>query len=249
MFQRIIQWKDAMNTYDLRGAVEISHFELVKDINWYLRRGGNNRNLGIEILEKWTHLISIATPHMAEDWWKQLGNDDLIAGRKLSTPDSLSRDEEISIESEVYLRSFLEQGRKVAKIASKHLDGALESAIVHISRPWRNKLAIAAINHLNEGNNIKTFAQKLANLDFAQGDMRGEIMAFWGKRMLPQIFKWSDAEKSMITGGLDEALVLENASQFICSELGISSIVIEAGVDDFGRSSNAFPLTPAIVYS
>ena len=96
---------------------------------------------------------------------------------------------------------------------------------------------------------MKAFAGELAKLEFAQGENRGEVMAFWGKRMLPQIFKWSDAEKAMIVGDLDERYVLEKASKFICSELGISSISIEAGVDDVGRSSTALPLAPAVVYS
>ena len=247
--QRIIQWKEAMETYDLRGAVETSHFELVKDINWYIRRGGNNRNVGLEILHSWTHMISIATPHLAEDWWKMLGNEDLIAGRFFETPEKLHSEEMRKLEDEAYLRSFLEQGRKVAKIASKHVEGSLSSAVVHVSRPWRRKLATSAIQFLEDGNNVKAFAGELAKLEFAQGENRGEVMAFWGKRMLPQIFKWSDAEKAMIVGDLDERYVLEKASKFICSELGISSISIEAGVDDVGRSSTALPLAPAIVYS
>jgi len=86
-------------------------------------------------------------------------------------------------------------------------------------------------------------------MPFAQGENKGEIMAFWGKRMLPQIFKWSDEEKAMISGSLNEAEVLQNASSFICTELGISAVTIEAGITDIGRSGTALPLAPAIVYS
>ena len=247
--QRIIQWKNSMENYDLRGAVETSHFELVKDINWYLRRGGNNREIGLQILQNWTHMISIATPHLAEDWWKTLGNADLVAGRVFETPDKLTKSEMRSLEDESYLRSFLEQGRKVAKIASKHIDGDFQAATVHIARPWRRDLACNAISFIEQGNNVKSFVQELAKMPFAQGENKGEIMAFWGKRMLPQIFKWSDDEKAMISGSLNEAEVLQNASTFICNELGISTITIEAGVDDVGRSGTAMPLAPAIVYS
>jgi len=247
--QRIIQWKKSMENYDLRGAVETSHFELVKDINWYLRRGGNNREIGLKILQNWTHMISIATPHLAEDWWKTLGNSDLVAGRIFETPDELTPSEMRSLEDESYLRSFLEQGRKVAKIAAKHIDGELQAATVHIARPWRRDLACNAISFIEEGKNVKTFVQELANMPFAQGENKGEIMAFWGKRMLPQIFKWSDEEKAMISGSLNEAEVLQNASSFICTELGISAVTIEAGITDIGRSGTALPLAPAIVYS
>ena len=247
--QRCIQWQGAMDSYDLRGAVDASHFDLIKDINWYRRRGGENLEVGREILEVWTHMISIATPHIAEDWWRMLGHSDLVAGRVFDTPGDLAVEELTALEAETYLRAFLEQARKVAKVASKHIGGNPSNAIVHISRPWRRELAQAAISHLESGANVKTFAASLATLPFAQGEMRGEVMGFWGKRMLPQIFKWSDDEKRMIVSSLDEGAILSAASVFICNELGISSVDIETGDFDIGRSGTAIPLAPSVIYS
>jgi len=247
--QRYNQWQDAMDSYDLRGAVDASHFDLVKDLNWYRRRGGENPEVGREILDVWCHMISVATPHLAEDWWKIMGNGDLIAGRTFTKPAELTSNEKSALEAETYLRSFLEQARKVAKVAIKHIGGPPESATVHTSRPWKRELAIAAINHVNSGGNVKAFAGILAELPFVNPDNKGEIMGFWGKRMLPQIFKWSDEEKTMICGNLDEGAILSAASGFICSDLGLSSIEIESGVIDVGRSSAAIPLAPSIVYS
>ena len=57
-------------------------------------------------------MISVATPHLAEDWWKVMGNDDLIAGRTLTNPENLTTEEKSALEAETYLRSFLEQARK-----------------------------------------------------------------------------------------------------------------------------------------
>ena len=247
--QRCLQWQDAMDNYDLRGAVDASHFDIIKDLNWYRRRGGDNPKLGKEILDVWTHMISIATPHIAEDWWKMLGNDDLIASRKMSLPGNLNSEEHNALEAESYLRTFLEQARKVAKVATKHIGGEPKSAIIHVSRPWKRELAKAAIYHITEGENVKTFAGKLANMSFVNSENRGEIMGFWGKRMLPQVFKWSDDEKLMISGDLNEERILINASNFICEELGLVSIEVEAGITDIGRSSAASPLAPSIVYS
>ena len=247
--QRYNQWQDAMESYDLRGAVDASHFDLVKDLNWYRRRGGENPEIGRKILDVWCHMISVATPHLAEDWWKIMGNDDLIAGRTFTKPADLTSNEKSALEAETYLRSFLEQARKVAKVAVKHIGGKPENATVHTSRPWKRELAIAAINHVKSGGNVKSFASILAELPFVKPDNKGEIMGFWGKRMLPQIFKWSDEEKAMICGNLDEGAILSAASGFICSDLGLSSIDIESGVVDVGRSSAAIPLAPSIVYS
>lgn len=246
--QRYGQWKNAMDNYDLRGAVDASHFDLVKDLNWYRRRGGENPEIGKEILNLWCHMISVATPHLAEDWWEMMGNQDLIAARTFPYPDEISADEISALEDEAYLRSFLEQARKVAKVAAKHIGGEPTSATVHISRPWKRNLAIAGISHVESGENIKMFAGKISDLEFVTSENKGEIMGFWGKRMLPQIFKWSDEEKSMICGSLDEGAVLSAASNFICADLGLGSIEIESGIVDVGRSSAAIPLAPSIVY-
>ena len=135
--QRYSQWQDAMDSYDLRGAVDASHFDLIKDLNWYRRRGGENPELGKEILDVWCHMISVATPHLAEDWWKVMGNNDLIAGRTLANPENLTLEEKSALEAETYLRSFLEQARKVAKVAVKHIGGQPNGAVIHISRPWK----------------------------------------------------------------------------------------------------------------
>ena len=44
--QRVNEWRELMECNDLRGAVEISHFEIQKDLNWYRRRGGKYKKLG-----------------------------------------------------------------------------------------------------------------------------------------------------------------------------------------------------------
>ena len=246
--QRMNEWRDAMQAYDLRGAVEVSHFDLVKDINWYRRRGGNNQAVGRKVLHCWTHMISTTSPHMAEDWWKMLGNEDLIAGRIFQIEAALEVNEQKALIDERYLRAFLELARKVSKVAEKHIGGPAKSAIVHITRPWKRILAQNAILHLESGENIKSFASKIQSISDLNNDNQGEVMSFWGKRMLPQVFKWSDEEKSMITGELDEGDSLKNAADFIKTELGLDSIEFETGELDIGRSASAMPLAPTIVY-
>ena len=81
--QRVAEFNQAMDTYDLRRAVEISHYELIKDINWYTRRGGNNSTVGRTILESWTYLISVSTPHLAEEWGRCLGWQQMVSASQM----------------------------------------------------------------------------------------------------------------------------------------------------------------------
>ena len=84
--QRCAEFQQAMDSFDLRRAVEISHYDLIKDINWYTRRGGENSDLAHQILVSWTHLISVSTPHLAEVWWQTFGMDGFVSGTEFDAP-------------------------------------------------------------------------------------------------------------------------------------------------------------------
>ena len=142
--QRTLEWAEAMESYDLRKAVEISHFELVKDLKWYLRRAPGSADLGRTLLERWAHMLAVSTPHMAEEWWAAAGHDDLLAARVLEMPPPLSEAAQARLDQEAHLRDMLDQARRVKTVAERHLDGPPQSATFVISAPWRRALAEAA---------------------------------------------------------------------------------------------------------
>ncbi|MAY05042.1 MAG: hypothetical protein CMB25_05505 [Euryarchaeota archaeon] len=250
--QRLHQWSDAMDRYDLRRAVECSHYDMVKDINWYVRRGGGNSDVGQELLDAWAHMIGIATPHLAEDWWAQLGGEGLLAGHVMADVEPLSEEDQLILDGEALIRDLLEQSRKVRAVAERHLEGEATSLIVVTSAHWRNQMAGMALSHLAEGNNIKQFMGILTQSELAQGETRGERLGFWNKRMLPQVFKWDDEKKRILLSSLDEMRVYDDASDFIAQELNLSSVRVvrgESQEDETGKAGVAMPLSPAFIYA
>ena len=250
--QRHQQWSDDMDRYDLRRAVECSHYDLVKDINWYVRRGGGRAEVGREILELWTHMIAIATPHLAEDWWSQLGGEGLLAAHILEEYAPVSEEDQALLDGESLLRDLLEQARKVRTVAERHIDGEATSLTIVTSAPWRYEMASMALNHLAEGNNIKAFMGILTQSELTQGEFRGERLGFWNKRLLPQVFKWDDEKKRILLSPLEETVVYANACAFIAEELGLESVQVvqgESQEDDTQKSGVAMPLSPAFIYA
>ena len=73
------RWVDCMQKVSLREGVMISHFEMLSDWQWYVRRGGRNRDSAIEYLSKWAHMIAPATPHIAEELWSSIGDGSMLA--------------------------------------------------------------------------------------------------------------------------------------------------------------------------
>jgi len=250
--QRLLQWQSAMDEYDLRRAVEISHYEIPKDINWYTRRGGNNSEVGAGVLKSWSFMIALATPHLAEDWWKTLGNDSLLPGQVIAKFTELHPHDVRILDSAELLKSLLENARKVKGIAERHLDGNAKSATLVVTAEWKRDLAKMALKHIIGGGNPKQFIGILGQSDLVNSENKGEIMGFWGKRMLPQVFKWDDYTREIILSSLDEMQVYSKRIDFIAKELHLEKVEVvlaDSPEDQTGKSGASMPLSPAIVYS
>ena len=250
--QRCAEFQQAMDVFDLRRAVEISHYDLIKDINWYTRRGGENAELGVQILKSWTHLVSVSTPHLAEEWWQQIGMDGLVSGSEFEHLPEMSDEEQSALDNETVLRSVLDSARRIKDVAERHLDGPAQSATIVVSPPWKRIMAVEALDFIEQGGSVKNFVGHLSQMEIAQGERKGEIIGYWGKKMLPQVFKWDDASRALLRGSMDEVIDLTNGSAFIAQELGLESIQVvlgESAEDHTGRAGGSMPLAPAIVYA
>ncbi|MAI40113.1 MAG: leucine--tRNA ligase [Euryarchaeota archaeon] len=250
--QRCAEFQQAMDTFDLRRAVEISHYDLIKDINWYTRRGGENSDLAHQILVSWTHLISVSTPHLAEVWWQTLGMDGFVSGTEFEGLSPLTEEEQSALDNETLLRSVLDSARRIKEVAERHLEGPAQSATVVVAPTWKRVMAVEALNFIESGESPKKFVSHLSQMEIAQGERKGEIIGYWGKKMLPQVFKWDDASRILIRSSLDEVEALSDGSAFIAEELGLQSVQVvlgESEQDQTGRSGGSMPLAPSIVYA
>ena len=251
--QRLHEFGTAMETYDLRRAVELSHYDVIKDINWYVRRGGGNPAVAERWLPLWAQMVSVSTPHLAEEWWASFpSTSGLVAGSRLTLPEPLSESQQLTLSGEQYIRDILDQARKVRIVAERHLGGPATKATFVVTPAWKREMAVAALAFIGEGGHPKQFIPVLKELPLAQGERMGEMMGFWGKKMLPQVFKWDDASREVLCSAMDEAAVLSAASAFIAEELELAEVHIVVGEgsdDDTGRAGSAMPLSPAVVYA
>lgn len=250
--QRRREFIAAMEDYDLRRAVEISHFEIIKDINWYTRRGGLNGDIARKMLPVWAQMISTSTPHLAEEWWEGIASTDgFVSSSLMPLPSDATTEAQVNLAGEQYIRDFLEQARKIKGVAERHLGQPAREATIVVSPSWKRRLAQAALNFIVEGGHPKQFMPLLKEMPIAQGERMGEIMGFWGKKMLPQVFKWDDTSREVICSTLDEEGVLTAASDFIAAELDLNNVHVVEGegeADTTGRAGSAMPLSPAVVY-
>ena len=247
---RIQEFCTAMNNYDLRRAVEISHYDIPKDINWYRRRGGNNRHVGLPLLKKWAYLISISTPHLAEDWWSYLGNESFVSSTTMEEPTPIASEELYILDEEQFLRDVLENARKVKSIAERHLQHSAKKVVLYFSPSWKGKLAKSALQYIQGGGQVKQFISHLKTNPIVEEEKMGAVLGFWNKKMLPQIFKWKDDEKKLILREFDEYDVMSSRIECLKKELQLEEVeLVRPNEDDLSsRAGNAMPLQPSLLY-
>ena len=113
-------------------------------------------------------------------------------------------------------------------------------------------MAVEALDFIEAGGSVKNFITQVSQMDIAQGERKGEIIGYWGKKMLPQVFKWDDASRALLRSPLDEVEALTLGASFIAEQLGLQSVQVVLGEsedDTTGRAGGSMPLAPAIVYA
>ena len=197
-------------------------------------------------------MLQLATPHLAEGWWQQLGNNDLVAGRVHESLDELTEADQNALDSEAFLRMTLDDARERKQLAMRHLESAPKRLILQTADDWKVDLAVSGIRFQQDGGDIKQFQKVIEAKPYAQdGEMRGEVITLWRKRVMPMVFKWSPLHKGLLLNGVDEAAIINAAKDFIAEELELQTVECwqaGSGEDVRGKAGAAFPLRPSLLY-
>ena len=246
-----------MQEVSLREGVMISHFEMLSDWQWYVRRGGQNRDSAIEYLSKWTHMIAPATPHIAEELWTKIGGKSMLANTVLSQ-DKAHENDSVTLAEESYLRSVIDTARNLLPLAQKHSDKPIDRIVIQTAPEWSTNLAKEAVelkdsnfDFIREGMSFIKKHQSFLNSSDKEQSFRHTAITTGSKKRRGKVQTWTTEETALISNGVNEAAILESRSQFIAATLGIENIeVYEAGTgeDAGGKAKFAQPLEPGIAF-
>ncbi|MEE3083770.1 MAG: leucine--tRNA ligase [Candidatus Thermoplasmatota archaeon] len=252
------KWNDAMMDVSLRDGVMISHFDMLSDWQWYLRRGGNNQSTAQSCLATWATMLYPATPHLAEEWWQSLGNDRMLAQSVINFSKPTSDDFAVMAKEE-YLREVINSARNVRQLAERHSDGPLQAVVIQTTTSWKKELAMSAIRMHSEDFDFKQGGNKFLQTQpiFQNESMRADVMQLWRnlvvghKKRRGRIHTYSQGQRMLITTNFDETeFLIENAT-FISNALDIPEVVIHVageGEDVAGKAKSSMPLEPGIAW-
>jgi len=252
-------WRGSMSNVSIREGVMISHYEMLSDWAWYIRRGGNNRDTARQFLLGWIPMLAPATPHIAEEFWHSVGGEGMLATHSLEESADSSEDDAGILAREAYLKELISSGRALRELAERHAEAEISRVVIQTSPTWKEELARESIRLDSEGFDFKAEGMNhLKSMDvFADEQTRGEVMQTWmaltmgSKKKRGRIHTWSQGEKQLIMSAIDEASVINMNSEFIAHALGVSSVgayPAGEGEDIAGKARFAFPLEPGIAF-
>ncbi len=222
-FQKAVrETRDAMERLQTRKAVNSAFFEVMNDVRWYLKRGGDN--LGI-ILDDWIKLLTPFIPHVCEELW-HMKHDTFVSLEAYPNYDESKVDERAEA-VENYIRSFIDDVKEVMKFS----DG--KKVYVAFAEGWKVEALKVALKH---GNMKSAMAELMRDDRFKR--MAKEVSAF-----LKRVFR--DRETFERITEIDERKIIEENRDFIEKELGVEIVLDDSAVPEEKRKL-AMPGKPAI---
>jgi leucyl-tRNA synthetase len=247
MMLRIKETSQFLEDGKLREASNVVYFTIPNDIRWYLKRGGNNKDILQETMDIWTRMLQPFTPHLAEEIWERMGKEGYVS----RTPWPQFNEDEVdsvSLKTEEYVIKLLDDLRNIQKMT-----GIIqpEKIILYTSSDWKwgvletlFDLVDKGDGRLNPGDAIKQLISdpELENFKKIIPKMVG--------RMSKDVVKMGEEERDRYKVLRSEYDILKGVASFFSDELGCEVKVFsedeEFIEDPMGKAKAASPLKPAI---
>lgn len=220
MQRSIKEVRDAMDKLQTRRAVNAAFFEVMNDVRWYLRRGGENL---VVILDDWIKLLAPFAPHICEELW-HLKHDSFVSLESYPEFDEAKIDDEAE-RAEEYLKRMIDDIVEIMKFVKD-----VKEVCIYPADDWKVKVAKVLAECDDAGEAIKKLMQ-----DEEMRKIGKEVTGF-----VKKIFK--DRKKLVV---LNERKLIEENLAFLESEIGIKVSLDSAKVPD-DKKKTAIPGKPAI---
>ena len=233
--KRIKEYMKAMESIELRNALQSISFMLMKDFAWYNRRKNReNKGLNYYFVRSWAVCIAPFMPHIAEELWHMLGNKGSIfrAGYpKLSKTDSkVQQEEEI-------IMAILDDIKAIQKLAKLNRP---KKVIIYTAAEWKYKLLELLKERLSEPNAGEAVKIAMSSPEIRE---KGNAAVSVARYFAGRFSEFKSREK------IDEFAVLSDAKDFLGKSFNCGIEVQkedDVRYDPKGKAKNAIPFKPAI---
>jgi leucyl-tRNA synthetase len=224
---------ESMEKYDLRAVSDMLYFEMYNNLRWYLRRGGNNKDVIKEFLTAWVRAMAPITPHIAEELWEMLGNEPFVSTEKWPKPNKELIDPKAELGEELISKTLadIEEIKKIAKIKK------LEEIELFVAPEWKYDVHKIAVKCRNEPKKIIGTVMAVPEIK-----IRGKEAAEFA-----QVLAKKASALEPVLGKEEEKKVLLDGKAFLEKEFGCGVKITPAEGSREPKAKLAEPGKPGIL--
>ncbi len=234
----------AFENFDLRIATNEIFFEMQKNISWYVKRGGSNKEIIDIFIKNWLVLMTPVTPHIAEELCSIYSKSGFISNELYPKFDETKISEKDEI-GEYLLQGVTEdisEILKVTKISPKTI-------YVYTTPSWKQEIYKKAIALASENKLDMSVLMKEVMSNSSMKSNAKQVSQFAGK-IIGEIKKLSDSDKQKYIIDINEKEYLKSAKQYIKSLFSCDIKIFSSDDKDIydpqSKTRFATPLRPAI---
>jgi leucyl-tRNA synthetase len=242
--RRIQKILAAFEALDLRVASNEIFFELQKDLQWYLKRGGSNTTLLSHILHTWILLMTPITPHLAEELWATSGKQQFVSNETYPeyNPKDISEKDEVG---EYLLSRAIDDINEIIKVTKM----TPKKICIYTSPAWKQQILRKALERTTQ----QTFNPgQLIKETMADQTMRplGQQISQFIAKLAAEIKTLNETDKTRFQIHLDEKTHLSDAKSYLSDVFHCPVEIYSADdadvYDPAKKTKFAVPLRPAI---
>ncbi|MCJ7516346.1 MAG: leucine--tRNA ligase [Methanomassiliicoccales archaeon] len=241
---RVKTVRECMKEFDLRTMANEIYFEMLNDIKWYMRRGGENGNVTGEVLDVWTRLMAPITPHFAEEIWEGMDRDSFVSLTDFPTPVESEIRLEIE-EAEEYLKNVIMDINEILRVT----EISPERICLYTSPNWKQRVFGNGLRMARENCLSIPGITKMTMSDPAL-KKHGKDAADFARKVAEGLMKRSRSDIDRLARSFDEFQYLAESSAFIAKEMDCEVKVYSAddldAYDPQNKAKTSVPRRPAI---
>ncbi len=235
--------KHAFEKYDLRVATNEIFFDCNKNLQWYIKRGGGNKKVLNNFIEKWITLMTPITPHLSEELWHETKGS-FISNEKY--PEFSEQKIYINQETGEYLLS--ETVKDISEIL-KVTNIKPKTICIYTSQGWKQDIYKKAIeiskkNKLNIGLLMKDI------MSDPELKKKGKEISKFVKKLPQEIMKLNETDKKRYLVEISEKGYLRDTKSYLEKIFDCNISIYNSEDKDIydpeNKSRFAQPLRPAI---
>ena len=233
--------KSAMEKYDLRQMATAVYFEMLNDIRWYGRRGGNNKDTIRKALDMWIRLMAPITPHVAEEMWNAAGFAGLVSSSLFLDAGPVSGSAEYC---EDLIREVMSDVAQIEKVTSANP----KKIFLYTTPAWKTDVMRTGLEMMESGTlDIPSLTKKCMADEALRKN--GKAVSEFVKKVVTDLTRAASGSKKSMAEA-DEYSLLSSAKDFLTEELDAQVEIFSSddasAYDPQNKSKVAVPGRPAI---